>query len=79
MNLIPCKKSDLRKTPKTNLFRIIEQFADSGAECALVAGGAEHYADPNVGARSLNLAIKRYKFAGIKASNNDGEIYLIKE
>lgn len=79
MNLIPCKKSDLRKAPRTNLFRLIKEFSESGAECALVQGGAEHYASPNVGARAINGAIKLYKFAGIKASNNDGEIYLIKE
>lgn len=79
MNLMYCKKSDLRKTPRSNLFRLIKQFAESDAECALVQGGAEHYVHPNVGARALNEAIKRYKFAGIKASHNDGEIYLIKE
>lgn len=79
MKLISCKKSDLRKTPRTDLFRLIKEFANSGAECALVAGGETHYANPNVGTRSINGAIKLYKFAGIKAIANDGKIYLIKE
>lgn len=79
MTLIPCKKSDLRKTPRANLFRLIKQFANSGEECALVQGGAEHYVNPNVGARAINGAIKHYKVYGVKATNNDGQIYLIKE
>ena len=79
MNLIPCKKSDMRKTPKANVFGIIKEFVNSGAECALVAGADEHYVNPNVGARSLNSAILRYKFAGVRAVSNDGKLYLVRE
>lgn len=79
MNLILCKKSDLKKTPRTNLFRLLTEFAESGAECALVAGAAEHYATPNGGARSINGAIKHYRLAGIKATNNGGQIYLVRK
>lgn len=79
MNLIPCKKSDLRKTPRSNLYRLIKEFANSDAECALVAGGVAHYANGSSGARSINSAIKRYKFAGIRATFNDGQIYLVRE
>lgn len=45
----------------------------------MIEGAAEHYTNPNVGARSINSAIKHYKVYGVKAINNDGEIYLIKE
>lgn len=79
MKLIPCKKSDLKKEPKANIFRLIKEFTNSGAECALVQGGAEHYATPNVGVRAINSAFKRYKVYGAKARNIDGQIYLIKE
>ena len=79
MNLIPCKKSELKKTPKTDLFRLIKDFANSDAECALIAGGTEHYCTPNCGATTINRAIKQHKVPQIKAIINDGEIYLIKE
>ena len=79
MNLIYCKKSDLKKEPKANLFGLLKQFTNSGAECALVEGGAEHYKDANVGARAIKDAIKRYKVYGVKVSNVGGQIYLIKE
>lgn len=79
MNLISCKKSDLTKTPRSNLYRLLNEFANSDAECALVAGAAEHYSTVNCGVRSITAAIKRYKFANVKATNNDGKLYLMRE
>lgn len=79
MNLIPCKKSDMRKTPRANTYKLVKDFVNSGAECALVAGADKHYANHNVGARSITATIKRYNIVGVKAVANDGKVYLVKE
>lgn len=79
MKLIPCKKSELKKTPKSNLFRLLKEFANSGAECALIEGATEHYCTSNCGANTINRAIKNYKIPQIKAIVNGGEVYLVKE
>lgn len=79
MHLVPYDKSKLKRTPKTNLFKLVKEFVDSDADCAMVAGAAEHYATPSVGATTINESIKRYKFAQIRAVVNNGEIYLVKE
>lgn len=79
MNLVACKKSDMRKTPRENIYKLIMEFVRSDAECALVAGAEVHYANHNVGARSITAAIKRYKIAGVKAVANDGKVYLVRE
>lgn len=79
MNLIPCRKSDLKKTPKTDLFRLIKEFANSDAECAVIVGATKHYCTPNCGANTINRAIKNYKIPRMKAIVNDGKVYLVKE
>lgn len=79
MNLVPCKIPELEKSPKANLYRLIKAFANSDAECALVEGAVNHYARIDSGVRAFNEAIRRYKVAGIRATNINGQIYLIKE
>lgn len=79
MNLIPCKKSELKRTLKSGLFHLIKEFADSDAECALLAGATVHYSTPNSATTTINRAIMNYKIPHIKAIVNGGEVYLIKE
>ena len=79
MNLVPCKIAELGRDPKANLYRLIKAFANSDAECALVEGADKHYARINSGVRAMNAAVKRYGVPGIRATNVNGQIYLIKE
>ena len=58
-------------------YRILEEFADSGLDCAKVEGWTAKTA--GYCASSLNNSIKRYKFAGMVAISRKGEVYLIRE
>lgn len=61
---------------KSDNLKILEEFVESGMECAKVEGynnkTAAHCAT------SLNTSIKRYNLGGIRAISRKGVCYLIK-
>ena len=76
MRLVQTDKSKIKKRAK--LYKLLDEFAASGYECAKIEGGAEHYKAPNVGQFTIRRAIKHYKFYGIKCLVSEGELYLIR-
>ena len=80
MKLVPYERKKLGKTlgyKHSNNLMILEEFADSGLDCAKVEGWTAKTA--SYCASSLNGSIKRYKFAGMVAISRKGEVYLIRE
>lgn len=77
MRLIKADKSKLRK--RTKLFKLLDDFVESGYECAKIEGGAEHYSEPRVGQFTISRAIKYFKFYGVECVLRKGELYLIKK
>ena len=80
MKLIPYERKKLGATlgyKCSENLRILEEFADSGLDCAKVEGWTAKTA--GYSAAALKKSIARYKFAGITAISRKGEVYLIKE
>jgi hypothetical protein len=61
---------------KTENMRIIDEFIESGLDCAKVEGFTQKRAWSC--ADSLNKTMVRMKKAGIKALSRKGEVYLVK-
>lgn len=79
MRLVAYEMSKLMEGPiftRTKNMEIIEEFVNSGMDCAKVEGFTQKTADSC--ATSLNLSIKRFNKAGIKAISRKGEVFLIK-
>ena len=79
MRLIPY---DLKKVKpgmykKSENLLILEEFQDSGLECARLEGFTQ--AKARYCASSLNMSIKRYKISNVRAITRKGKVYLIKE
>lgn len=70
------KLSTGRGFAKTKNLEIIEEFVDSGMDCAKVEDFTQKNAD--VCANGLNQSIKRFSKKGIKAISRNGEVFLIK-
>ena len=79
MKLVKADRNIVEKYRKTKLFALIEEFIESGYDCAKVEGAAQYYKSPAVGAQVINISIKRQKRGGIRAIVRSGEIYLIKD
>lgn len=80
MKLVACKLSDVvaaRGLKGTKNLEIIEEFIESGYECAKVEGWTNATAFSAAG--SLNRSIQRFNKAGIKAISSKNEVYLVKE
>lgn len=79
MKLIPYDAEKIRPEmyKKSKNLLILEEFQNSGLECARVEG----FTQANAGycASSLNLSIKHYKIYNIRAISRKGKVYLIKE
>lgn len=61
---------------KSENLRLLEEFIESGMECAKVEG-FNHKTAIHC-AISLNASIKRYNLGGIRAISREGVCYLIK-
>lgn len=79
MKLVQADRNIVEKYRKTKLFEFIEEFIETGYDCAKIEGATQHYKSPAVGAQVINISIKRQKREGIKAVVRSGEIYLIKD
>ena len=79
MRLIPYDKSNLKHTGyvKTKNYQILQEFIDSGLDCAKVEGWTHKSASS--AQWGLTASIKRFKLNGIKCILVDGEIFLIKK
>ena len=77
IKLIPCDRNEIEGGyARTKNLKILEEFRDSGLDCAKLEGWTNK--DANHAATSLNVSIKRFKFGGIKATGRAGNVYLIK-
>lgn len=78
MRLVPYDKSKIRSKyfAVTVNQQILDEFVNSGLECAKVEGWTN--ASPGSAANSLNTSIKRFKYGGIKAVSYNKEVYLVK-
>lgn len=80
MKLIPYERKKLGATlgyKCSENLRILEEFANSGLDCAKVEGWTAKTA--GYSAAALKKSIARYKFAGMTAISRKGVVYLIKE
>ena len=62
---------------RTKIYDLVYSFLNAHIKCARVEDWK--YKDATVGARVINVSIKRFKFAGIRAISRNGEIYLVNE
>lgn len=79
MRLIPydLKKIAPNAYKKSDNLLILEEFQNSGLECARVEGFTQACA--RYCATSLNNSIRRYKISNTRAIIRKGKVYLIKE
>lgn len=80
MKLHACAKEDigkLRVYSSSENRRILEQFAESGLECAKVTDFTQK--DAYVCAASLRNSIKTYRMFSYTAIVSRGEVYLIRK
>lgn len=79
MRLIPydLKKIEPRMYKRSENLMILEEFQNSGLECAKVERFTQACA--RYCATSLNNSIKRYKISNTRAIIRKGKVYLIKE
>lgn len=79
MKLVKADRNQITTYKQAKLFGLIEEFIESGYDCAKIEGAAQHYRTPTIGAQTINKSIGRQKRAGIRAIVRSGEIYLIKD
>lgn len=79
MKLVPYEKSKLNygAYKVSNNYKILNEFVESGLDCARVDGFTSKTAGNC--AAALKKSIKRYKFGGISAISRKGCVYLIRE
>lgn len=79
MRLVAYNKKDLgyRGYKKTKNQVIIDEFIESGLDCAKLEGWTNK--DAGSCATSINISIKRFKKTGIRCISMKGEVYLIRE
>lgn len=77
MRLTKWDRSKLGMCRRTNNRDILEEFIDSGFECAKVEEWKHKNA--HVCANSINASIQVYRIGGVKAVIQQDEVYLIKE
>jgi hypothetical protein len=75
MRLVPYDRSKLKRRNSDN-YTIIDEFVQSGLECAKVEGWTQ--AQSSSATNSLNSSIKRFRFANVRAIAYKKEVYLIK-
>lgn len=63
---------------RSNLFRLLSEFADSEMICVEVEGFEDHYASASSCQASLYQAIKHYGFA-MKTFAKNKKVYIVKE
>lgn len=74
MRFVACDETIFARSDN---FRLLSEFVDSGLKCAKVEGS--HHKSPHYCASSLNQSAKRYNFFSVKAVVRNGELYLINE
>lgn len=62
---------------RTKIYDLVLAFVNAHIKCAKIEDW--QYKDATVGARVINVSIKHFKFAGIRAISRGGEIYLVNE
>lgn len=67
------------KYQKNVLFKLLDDFVTGGYDCARVEGAPQHYKSLKSAQTTILNAIKIFKFVGVRASIQNGEIYLIKK
>lgn len=72
MKLVQADRNIVEKYKKTKLFALIEEFIETGHDCAKIEGAAQHYKSPAVGAQVINISIKRQKRGGYKGDSKIG-------
>lgn len=79
MKLIPCDKKAIAtvKEVRTDNFKLLWDFVESGEACAQVEGYPHKSA--NSCATSLRTAIRNYKLVTIAVVVRRGNVYLIKK
>lgn len=79
MKLVQMNKNDVPFCFRpTKLFEILNEFVDSGMQCAKVID--HNYESTSSGAGSFNASAKRFGLSGkVKAISRKGEIYLIRK
>lgn len=77
MRLKQWERAKLGRCGKTDNRSVLEEFIESGFECAKVEGWKHKNA--SVCVSSLTGSIHTYKMCGIKAVTKRGDVYLIKE
>lgn len=78
MKLVKCDMNEVKGYyKKTRNQEILEEFVESGLECAKVEEWTNKTA--NSCANSINYSIKRFGYNNIKAFVRNGIVYLIKE
>lgn len=76
MTLVPYDVKNLRVGGRSDNYSLIEEFIDSGIDCAKIEGYSQKSA--SVCTASLNATIKRYRRHTIKAIERNGEVYLVR-
>lgn len=80
MKLVPYDKNKIERLNSYKMsenHRLLEEFAKSGLDCALVEGYTTSNA--HVCAKSLKNSMKTYGFGGFTAIVRKGKVYLIRE
>ena len=62
---------------RSKVYDLLLNFVNAHIKCAKIEDW--QYKDAMVGARVINVSIKHFKFAGIRAISRNGEIYLVNE
>lgn len=79
MNFIPCDKKAIAtvKNIRSDNFKLLTEFAESGHECAQVEGYPHKNA--NACAAALRAAIKKYRIFTIGVAVRKDNVYLIRK
>ena len=79
MKLVPCDKKAIAtvKNIRSDNFKLLMDFAESGHECAQIDGYPHKNA--NACAASLRVAIKKYRFFTIAVAVRKDNVYLIRK
>ena len=79
MKLIPCDKKAIPtvKNIRSDNFKLLIEFAESGNECAQVEGYP--HKDANACAAALRAAIKKFRIFTIAVAVRKDNVYLIRK
>lgn len=76
MKLVPIKVEKIHKQQRSDNYKILKEFTESGMQCAEIRGYTQKLA--RYCQYSLTCSIRRYRFQNVKSIRREDRVYLVR-